>query len=343
MNSYLETAIAVILVIIVFSVITYVIQELIAANLKFRGKMLQQSIKQILDGGKIESALTASLYGHPQIKNLKENLKHLPSYIPSSNFALAVLDLVSQKSQINHYDLFKDFKAGISTFSASNADFGTLLKNWGDNSNDLKELNDNIEKWYNSYMDRVTGWYKNKSTQWTRIIAIGVTLFFNVNMVVITKAINTNSGLKMKLVNAAEGLATHEEQIKEKYLGNVDTGIAHIQQQYQLQIDSADAGSKTQLIKMRDSTADNYLKNYNAERLNDIKTLIANTHVSELPIGWSNNTIHKLKHTSAEGWMLLLIGWFIGATTISMGAPFWFDLLIKLVNVRRAGVKPEVK
>jgi hypothetical protein len=35
-----------------------------------------------------------------------------------------------------------------------------------------------------------------------------------------------------------------------------------------------------------------------------------------------------------------LIGWTMSAFAIMMGAPFWFDLLNKFVNVRNAGPKP---
>ncbi len=40
---------------------------------------------------------------------------------------------------------------------------------------------------------------------------------------------------------------------------------------------------------------------------------------------------------------LTLAGWFMAAAAISMGAPFWFDMLVKLVNVRKAGLKPDDK
>ena len=64
------------------------------------------------------------------------------------------------------------------------------------------------------------------------------------------------------------------------------------------------------------------------------------THVTELPIGWNAKSCDYFK---GWGFLLALIGWFIGAAAISMGAPFWFDMLVKLVNVRRAGLKPEGK
>ncbi len=37
----------------------------------------------------------------------------------------------------------------------------------------------------------------------------------------------------------------------------------------------------------------------------------------------------------------VLMGWFLSAVAISMGAPFWFDLLGKVINVRNTGPKPE--
>jgi hypothetical protein len=38
-----------------------------------------------------------------------------------------------------------------------------------------------------------------------------------------------------------------------------------------------------------------------------------------------------------------LIGFLITALAVSLGAPFWFDLLNKLVSIRGAGIKPEEK
>lgn len=37
------------------------------------------------------------------------------------------------------------------------------------------------------------------------------------------------------------------------------------------------------------------------------------------------------------GWLRVLFGWFISAIAISMGAPFWFDLLGNIMNVRNSG------
>jgi hypothetical protein len=38
--------------------------------------------------------------------------------------------------------------------------------------------------------------------------------------------------------------------------------------------------------------------------------------------------------------ILKVIGWLITALALSLGAPFWFQLLNRLVDLRGAGAKP---
>jgi hypothetical protein len=68
-----------------------------------------------------------------------------------------------------------------------------------------------------------------------------------------------------------------------------------------------------------------------------------------LPIGWTDTNLkYQLNWTSESRktfpfWKIikLIPGWFFSAIAIAMGAPFWFDLLGKLVNVRGAGKPPK--
>lgn len=61
----------------------------------------------------------------------------------------------------------------------------------------------------------------------------------------------------------------------------------------------------------------------------------------ELPIGWSAET------RPSDGWDWFLtvwrkaIGLLLTAAALTLGAPFWFDLLGKVARVRSAGVRPE--
>jgi hypothetical protein len=52
MSLYIDIAISLVLVFLVFSVVVYVLQELLAINFQYRGKMLWRSLAQVLDGVK---------------------------------------------------------------------------------------------------------------------------------------------------------------------------------------------------------------------------------------------------------------------------------------------------
>ena len=53
-----------------------------------------------------------------------------------------------------------------------------------------------------------------------------------------------------------------------------------------------------------------------------------------LPVGWDHAP------ASAGAGLLLFCGWLVTAISVLFGAPFWFDLLQRLVNLRGTGRKP---
>lgn len=157
MNTFLETGISLVLIFFIFSIITYVIQELIAVNMKYRSKMLWKSMSQLMDGFILEGRIklmkalptqtttnTNTFYNHSQIQTLQKNLNRRPDYIPAANFALAVMDIVAKKAAIKQNDLFKDFQTGLQTYVANDGNLYQVLKNLLATSADIKELQKNI-------------------------------------------------------------------------------------------------------------------------------------------------------------------------------------------------------
>jgi hypothetical protein len=67
-----------------------------------------------------------------------------------------------------------------------------------------------------------------------------------------------------------------------------------------------------------------------------------NKSLGMLPIGWSSAEIPP-NGASSWLWLTKVAGWLLTALALSLGAPFWFDLLNKLVNIRHGMTKPEVK
>lgn len=63
-----------------------------------------------------------------------------------------------------------------------------------------------------------------------------------------------------------------------------------------------------------------------------------------LPLGWVSdaadpNKTDQIPQTKV-GWLMKLLGLAISIFAISLGAPFWFDILSKVVNLRGAGTPP---
>ena len=67
----------------------------------------------------------------------------------------------------------------------------------------------------------------------------------------------------------------------------------------------------------------------------DVSALSADTYQSleSFPIGW------KAAPAGLADWLKLILGWLITVAAISLGAPFWFDLLGKVANLRGSGGK----
>ena len=61
-----------------------------------------------------------------------------------------------------------------------------------------------------------------------------------------------------------------------------------------------------------------------------------------LPFGWrqGNETIIAWP-VDAAAWIYKAIGLLITIVAVSQGAPFWFDTINKLINIRMAGKRPE--
>jgi hypothetical protein len=72
-----------------------------------------------------------------------------------------------------------------------------------------------------------------------------------------------------------------------------------------------------------------------------------NESLGKLPIGWHSTEIQAQGDAGSASfdfwlWATRVAGWLLTALALSLGAPFWFDLLNKLVNMRHGMRKPEV-
>jgi len=91
----------------------------------------------------------------------------------------------------------------------------------------------------------------------------------------------------------------------------------------------------------------------------DLEQRITKLTTLGVPVGWTNETGEGFRRwpgwlpgdEGATAWGAIwrdtvryhLLGWLLTALAASLGAPFWFDLLNKIITIRSAGKVPEEK
>src|SRR5206468_11397190 len=114
-SAILDTAIGLIFVFLVLSLVVSAANELLAALFKWRANNLFLGIRQLLQDPSV-TGLVTRFYEHPLIDGLSSKGKK-PSYIPSRTFALALLDIVSPTTAGSNRTL-EDLEAGLRNFPA---------------------------------------------------------------------------------------------------------------------------------------------------------------------------------------------------------------------------------
>jgi hypothetical protein len=187
--------------------------------------------------------------------------------------------------------------------------------------NDLGKARANIEEWYDDAMERVSGWYKRRTH--IRLIVMGfvAAALLNVDTINVVKALWYNNTLRNSVAAAADNYLKANP---------APTPVPTV----------SSAPAITQM-----NSAENPLTKINAIR-GELDKL-------GLPIGWISkptdqagldayNVDPRRLPDGVGGWFLKLLGIFLTALAVSQGAPFWFDLLNKIIVIRST-VKPREK
>lgn len=269
------------------------------------------------------------------------------------------------------------FKLSVSKMNVS--PFTDVLNSFWDKSNgDYDKLKQLIENWYNDYMDRVTGWYKGQQKWKFVFFGFIVALGINADSIHMIKVLSMDDALRTKLAVTAENVADQYSALADSAKQN-NSKILSLLNETVFDSTRKDTANKTQmkdiarfLMKKDSSKYVLYAKkllfndSISTAYLNRVDSVLGIASAMNLPVGWSCESApaswfkcgKKCKKMKGPGLMaynhnrnncpdfgsvmLYFLGIFISAFSLSFGAPFWFDLLIKLVNIRRAGKKPEV-
>jgi hypothetical protein len=331
-NVYLDVAIGLVFIYLLYSLLVTAIQELISSFLNFRGKVLYRAIRQMLcDKG--EDVLAQKFYNHPLLKKLNFHRDNkFPSYLNSETFAKITKDILPDLYLGKGKELSFDERLELLPEGELKATILTYMQD------KTKSLDTILANWFDETMDRVTGLYKRIIQRNIFFVGLIVVIVFNVDSISLFKKLSKDKKAREIIVNQA--IAFMEE--------NKDFDSILIKKRKPALLDSIKS-------KERDSTrwesiVNSILKKENDtlykkfdENRNKVKNLL-NEEIDQvndaLGIGWRS---FKNRQGVITPFTILsmLLGWIITGLAITLGAPFWFDLLKKLIQIRGSGSRPD--
>jgi hypothetical protein len=372
-NLALDVVIGLVFIYLLYSLLATIIQEIIATKLAFRAKILERAIFRMLEDGKSaptvrsldlfvrtnllkDKKIAAWFYAHPLVKYLGENNYHSkPSYLSAQNFSKVMLDLFKgfgehelneaqqindsiQKGIIHHLPIDLVYDSDNPAIQALRRQLGPDIQNgkgdpdntseinpdtklflqsiWAEAGADVEIFRQRLEKWFDDTMERATGWYKKHTQNVLLVLGLVLAIAFNVDSISIAKKLTKDPKLREQMVQAANAYLEKNKELNDQ-LKNLPENSALYNSTRQ-QADYLTARSN-ELMDSAQSMIKTDIKNIN----------------QTLGLGWGKGFFY---YNEGQNWTWVF-GWLITALAISLGAPFWFDLLNKLMKLRGSGNK----
>lgn len=305
-SSVLDVAIGLVFVYLLLAIICTSANEIFSALTKSRGKLLNEGIRQLL--GKQPT----SKEDQNQLAFVEEFYQHalIRSMIRGERHPAY---LPGRTFSTVLVDLIAkgregavevaDIEAGLKAMPDGDVK-RSLMALINGAQEDVAEVQRTIEGWFEDAMDRVTGWYKRKTQVWTVLVAIAITLLANADTIQIAQRLWRDPVLRTAAVEEAKVRAQKPRPSVTVEYPNPD-----------------------------DPTNPQITSNEGNTVSPDEQALLGQV------LGWQN----AMQDMSKRAWLERILGWTLTILAICLGAPFWFDVLNKFVNVRSAGKAPDEK
>jgi len=357
MQSFIEIAISVLLLFLLVSIVVTAMNEIISRLLRLRGAFLFDGIKTIIDNkelcanfyasGIIFTAEAPKISDKPdgaeehslsqKLVGLTDRTGH-PSYIHATNFAKALVQALVRKDGESVVASFDDVKASIVGLPKGRIK-DVLVSALNEGATEVKALETAIATWYRTATERLSGKYKRFKQAVSFVLGLALAVGFNIDTLKFASYVQSDPELRAMLVDQAVGLAKADDALGK--CGDDPAAPApdpNSEEGQQAAIEDIDCYAKV----MSDAFGD----------------------LHRLPIGWTSENWADFKAivgidvtvegdaTKAKGeakenefhlglFLRTLLGWLITGLAVTMGAPFWFDLLKSFVNLRPSGQPPK--
>jgi len=310
-SEVLDIAIGLVFVYFLLSLLALTVAELIARVAALRSATLYNAIRNLLaEPTKGDTDLLDRFWTHPLIATLtRKDAGHglgvggdKPSYIPANLFVLAILDAIGSQTRPGvTLESHRDVRTALQTLTGREAQLGQLFLSIIGVSGNIEQAQKDLEKWFDDYMERVSGWYKRKIQIINLVLGLVLALLLNADSIAIFNALSVNPDLRTAVVDVAKGYVVANP-------APIPTPTTPVPGE---EIDLAEPVAR--ILRLE-------------------QTLMG----LNIPITWANAEVPG----DLSAWFSKFLGLLITGLLVSLGAPFWFDLLNRFVNLRSSGKAP---
>lgn len=320
----IEIVIGLIFIYLLVSILVTVINEIVSTNLQMRSRFLKKAVVQMLEDEVLKKEtgkdLPRAFYEHPVIKKLEQAekswipfLKPKLSYISPKVFASVVIDL------LGGYDARK--KPMISVKETveqlpDNSELKELLLPMAiEAEDDFNDMKSGIAHWFDDIMKGVTSLYKRYNQVVVFAYGLIIAILFNVDTVRIGEELSKNPKQRMALVEAAGNFLEKEDNAY-----------------YRAEAFKKDSTmpAKATVLELRADSLRTLARDVIKDELTPTSKILG--------IGWNlkERSFVSYFYTIVNNAHEHFIGWVLTALAVSLGAPFWFDMLKRLMLLRGA-------
>jgi hypothetical protein len=368
----LDVTIGLVFIYLLYSLLATIVNEIIATNIGMRARFLRKGIERMLNdeyikkyddaigfwnkarvffyNGKVrlrdfllmetkayKKSFAAKFYDHPTIYYMAENKWHSkPSYLNASDFSAVVTSMLLKEggdgpdkaARIKKALDKNEFIIDGEKVSIAPETLQELKDKLTDVDFDFVKFRISLEKWYDSTMERASGWYKRKVQLFLFVIGFFIAATFNVNTFNIVSVLSKDKDARNQLVEMANSIEK-TDSINQIINLSKDTTT--------LTSDSILRQAYGTLIKDQNDVAKILGSGWGFETMRK-EVRNDNGKVEKVRL----NSWDKIKYIAWRSCNPInnLLGFIVTALALSLGAPFWFDMLNKLRAVKGSGTMP---
>ena len=292
----LDVIIGLVTVYLAFGIACTALVEAVLSWFRVRSRNLETALKEFFNGDYNQyDTFIKAFYDHPLIKTLSKGKNGRPSYIPTEIVGQVVESLLIAKGTAK--SIVEAIDALPNTYATNQ--IKALLNEFATRvRGDTAEFRKAIETHFDATMERASGWFKRYTQNVALLASALLVIGANVDTIELVSSLYSDPAARIKIVEIADQQLSEAKAIEKK--------------------------AKTE---MSDNLKEAKKKSKEAQLAFNQAVLALES--AGLKFGWKD-----FSPVGIDEYLSKIIGLVVSILAVSLGAPFWFSVLQRFMQVR---------